>query len=234
MRVHNFFIKEKIGEQREIAVSDSALLDQWRHVLRLNTGSMVRLFDNSGFEYLAQFRELSYLKAVFLIIEKKKNQFAPKRKVILFQSLLKKDKLEFVVEKCAELGVSGFAPIISERSEKKSFNLGRAEKIAREASEQSGRGVLPTIAPPRALEEALAGALTSAIIFDPSGVRLDTQDLTDKEIAVSCFIGPEGGWSDRELALFRQKNLPIISLGAQTLRSETAAIAVATLLLLSE
>ena len=103
MRLHNFFIDEKIGDQKEITISDSGLISQWRHVLRLNTGSVVILFDNSGFEYEARFMELTYLKAVFAIIEKRKNSFTPKIKLTLFQSLIKTDKFEVTDEIAARI-----------------------------------------------------------------------------------------------------------------------------------
>lgn len=231
MRLHNFFIEQKIVDQREVKIDDSNLLNQWRHVLRLNTGSSVVLFDNSGFEYLAQFTELTYRGATFAILEKRKNKFAPKKDIFLLQALIKPDKFEWILEKGTELGVSHFRPIITHRTVGKKLNLERARRILKESAEQSGRGILPSLYEPMALEEALSVYAFPYVAFDPEGVpRSGTPFETANPLGV--FIGPEGGWSEQELALFRDKNIPIISLGAQTLRAETAAIAVASLLLL--
>src|SRR3989338_4303922 len=231
MRLHNFFIKQKIGDQNEITIDDSGLLNQWRHVLRLNTGATVVLLDNSGFEYLAQFTELTYLKAVFAILEKRKNKFLPKKEIFLFQALIKLDKFEWILEKGTELGVSHFRPVITHRAMAKKLNLARARKIITESAEQSGRGTLPALYEPMKLEELLSTYQFPYVAFDPLGKPWTHKDF-EKTSALGILIGPEGGWSEQELKLLRDKNIPIISLGTQILRAETAAIAVTSLLLL--
>ncbi|MEK7574759.1 MAG: RsmE family RNA methyltransferase [Patescibacteria group bacterium] len=231
MRLHNFFIEQTIGDQHHITIEGSDLLSQWRHVLRLNTGSSVILFDNSGFEYTAQFTELTYLKAELVILEKRKNMFAPKSEIFLFQSLIKPDKFEWILEKGTELGVSHFCPMTTQRTILKKFNVIRAGKIVRESSEQSGRGIAPTLSEPVSLEKALSDLPAPAVAFDPSGTSFHESKILNHESLV-IFIGPEGGFTDQELAMFREKNIPILSLGTQILRAETAAVAVASLLLL--
>ncbi|MES2088296.1 MAG: RsmE family RNA methyltransferase [Patescibacteria group bacterium] len=230
MRLHNFFIDQKIGDSSKITVTESALLNQWRHVLRLNTGSSVVLFDNSGFEFTAQFIELTYLKAEFVIVEKRKNKFSPKKEIFLFQALIKSDKFEWILEKGTELGVAHFVPVLVQRSVAKKINLIRAKKIILESSEQSGRGILPEISEPISLETALENLPAPAIVLDPSGSSFEAVSFQLK--AYSFFIGPEGGFTEPELEMFKQKNIPIVSLGSQILRAETAAIAVSSLLLL--
>ncbi len=231
MRLHNFFIDQKIGDQKQITVGGSDLISQWRHVLRLNTGSSVVLFDNSGFEYAAQFVELTYLKAVFNILEKRKNKFAPKKEIFLYQSLIKSDKFEWILEKGTELGVSHFRPIISARSVAKKINMVRAQKIMTESAEQSGRGILPDIAEPVSLESALSSLPAPALALDPSGSPIHNSSFPIHN-SISVFLGPEGGFTETELSRFTEKNIPIVSLGSQILRAETAAVAASTLLLL--
>jgi 16S rRNA (uracil1498-N3)-methyltransferase len=191
----------------------------------------VVLFDNSGFEYLAQFDELSYRKAKFSILEKRKNKFSPKKEIFLFQALIKSDRFEWILEKGTELGIKSFRPIVSSRFVGKKFNLPRALKIIKESSEQSGRAVLPTITEPVSLSEALRAAPPSVAAFDAHGAPFCDSKLKNC-YSMSLFIGPEGGWSEQELSLFREQNIALFSLGTQTLRSETAAIAAAALLLL--
>ena len=231
MRLHNFFIEQKIGDQKEITIDDSSLLNQWRHVFRLNTGASVVLLDNSGFEYLAQFTELTYLKAVFAILEKRKNKFLPKKEIFLFQALIKPDKFEWILEKGTELGVSHFRPVITHRAMAKKLNLARARKIITESAEQSGRGTLPALYEPMKLEELLSTYQFPYVAFDPSGKPWTHKDFETTN-ALGVLIGPEGGWSEQELKLLRDKSIPVISLGTQILRAETAAIAVTSLLLL--
>ncbi len=231
MRLHNFFIDQKIGDQKQITVGGSDLISQWRHVLRLNTGSSVVLFDNSGFEYAAQFVELTYLKAVFNILEKGQNKFAPKKELFLYQSLIKSDKFEWILEKGTELGVSDSRPIISARSVAKKINMVRAQKIMTESAEQSGRGILPDIAEPVSLESALSSLPASALALDPSGSPIHNSSFPIHN-SISVFLGPEGGFTETELSRFTEKNIPIVSLGSQILRAETAAVAASTLLLL--
>lgn len=241
MRLHNFFIEEQIGDRSRVEIADSDLINQWRNVFRMNTGASVVLLDNSGFEYTAQFTTLNYLKAELVVLEKRKNKFAPKTEVTIFQSLIKSDKFEWILEKGTELGVTAFQPVLSQRSVAKKLNLVRAKKILKESSEQSGRGVLPTISEPVSLEAALLRLPLPALALDPSGSPIrDSLFLPARRSSgaggipdsVSLFVGPEGGWTDQELALFKEKNIPIISLGTQILRAETAAVAVSALLLL--
>ncbi len=231
MRLHNFFIEQKIGDQSHIEVADSDLVHQWRHVFRLNTGSIVVLLDNSGFEYTAQFTTLNYLKAELVILEKRKNKFVPKKEIFLFQALIKTDKFEWILEKGTELGVSHFRPVITHRTVAKKLNLVRARKIVKESAEQSGRGIMPSLYEPMKLDELLSTYDFPYIAFDPSGKPWTHKDFETTE-ALGILIGPEGGWSEQELALIKEKNIPIVSLGTQILRAETAAIAVSSLLLL--
>ncbi|MDO8483256.1 MAG: RsmE family RNA methyltransferase [bacterium] len=231
MRLHNFFIEEKIGDRSRIEVSDSDLIHQWRQVFRLNTGAIVVLLDNSGFEYTAQFTTLTYLKAEFVILEKRKNKFLPKKEIFLFQALIKTDKFEWILEKGTELGVSHFRPVITHRAVLKKLNLVRARKIVKESAEQSGRGTLPSLYEPMKFEELVSTYQFPYVAFDPSGKPWTHKDFETTN-ALGVLIGPEGGWSEQELALLKAKNIPLISLGSQILRAETAAIAVSSLLLL--
>ncbi len=233
MKLHNFFIDEIIGDRKEIKITDSGLISQWRHVLRLNTGSSVILFDNSGFEYEARFMERTYLKAVFAIIEKRKNSFSPKRNVSLFQAVIKPDKFEWVLEKGTEIGVSHFQPIVASRSVARKLNLTRAKKILKESSEQSGRGILPTISETISLESAISNlpSESEAFVLDPSGIPIP-DSLFLLPTSTHVFVGPEGGFTDRELSQFKEKKAPIYSVGTQILRSETAAVAILSLLLI--
>src|SRR3989344_4868336 len=221
MRLHRFYIAEKILTKK-LCIKDESLIHQWRNVFRYNVGREVVLFDGSGFEYDCVILKLSNREAELNVVSKKKGVM-PEREITLYQSLIKKDKMEWVVEKATELGVSKIVPIISDRSEKKGFNLARAKKIAIEASEQCGRGDVPEIGEVMNYELGIMNHGENIIVLDPSGVPLHNSYVVPHN-SFSLFIGPEGGWSEKELNLFKQKNAEILSLGKLTLRAETAAI----------
>jgi len=230
MRTHRFFIEQEILDSGEVKVADKDLIHQWQKVFRLKTGDRVILFDGTGFDYVSEFVSLNRNEVILKVIEKKLNQNIPKKEIHLFQSIIKKDKFEWVLEKGTELGVSYFYPTISERSEKKNINFERAGKIIKEASEQSWRGSLPRIEESANLKDVLDNNFVS-IAFHPSGDKFDEKDF-EKEKILGIFIGPEGGWSDKELELFKKKGVKILSIGQQILKAETAAIAISSLLLL--
>lgn len=228
MRLHRFFLEQKISESVEVAVKDKDLIHQWQKVFRLKQGDRVIIFDGTDFDYVSEFISLDRSNAVLKIIEKKLNQNIPKKEIHLFQSIIKKDKFEWVLEKGTELGVSCFHPVVSERSEKKNFNFERAKKITKEACEQSGRPNLPEINEAINLEDAFKDDFFS-IAFHTVGDKFEKKDFEEEKI-LAVFIGPEGGWSNKELEFFKDKGVKILSLGKPILRSETAAVAISSLL----
>ncbi len=185
------------------------------------------LFDGSGDDYVCEIISLDKKEAELKITEKKKG-IVPDREVWLFFSLIKKDNVEMILQKCTELGVSHFVPIISERSAPaQTFSaekLRRARKILIEASEQCGRSSLPELSDVMSLEKAIENyhSKISFLAFDPSGTEFNV--LRSTLNVPGLIIGPEGGFAENEINLFKQKNIMIYSLGDLTLRAETAAI----------
>lgn len=235
MRLHRFYSHTPLGHTVEY-IKDEHLVHQWRNVFRYNVGSEVVIFDGSGNEYNAVIELLTNREAKIRLVSEHKGVI-PEQKITLFQSMVKKDKMEWVIEKATELGVSRIVPILSERSEKKGFNIERARKIAIEASEQCGRADVPTFEEPATLDISLTSAIGSdtVIVFDGGSSSSPTITLARSKgrtpYKASIFIGPEGGWSDRELSLFKQKGAQVYSLGPLTLRAETAAIVALSMVL---
>ncbi len=246
MRLHRFYIDKKIDEEK-IFINENGLVHQWKNVFRFNVGGEMILFDGSGFEYNALIEKIGN-REVVLEITRKRRGILPKINITLYQSLIKKDKMEWVVEKATELGVSKIVPIVSDRSEKKGFNVERARKITIEASEQCGRADVPELIDITSLDEALEKC-KNIIIFDKSGEGMNCEK--EKNIlvhnsyptnrnSICILIGPEGGWSPRELQMFKQKSrlhgdgisggIKICSLGPLTLRAETASVVALTLI----
>lgn len=230
MRLHRFFVNQKIGSSKTISVLDSSLYNQLKNVFRFTVGGQVILLDNSGFEFHAMISDFSRGEINFAIVSKKESKNNPNREMHLFFSLLKKDNFEWVLEKGTELGISIFTPILSDRSEKKTINIERAQKILKESSEQSERSSMPILNPLIDLEDVLNQDFPR-FAFHPKGDTF-TIEHTQNFSPLGVFIGPEGGWTDREIFLMKKNNIKIYSLGDKVLRAETASIAVASLILL--
>lgn len=222
MRIHRFIGDFDLHAHR-VVISRRDIVHQLRDVLRLRTGEMIVLGNGVGEE--AQAKIVLYTKTgcEVEIQNTKKNDNEPVVDVTLYASILKKENFELVIEKATEIGVTQIVPIIARRTVKLAVREARAEKIIREAAEQSGRGVLPRFVKPMKLAEAFGHAAVHDInIFcDP------TAPLLEREMRVSnigIFIGPEGGWDPQEIEEARRAGHVLTSLGGLVLRAETAAI----------
>ncbi len=253
MRLHRFYISEAIGLQKDITITSAALVHQIRNVFRLKVGDSIILFDGSGFDYECVIDNLGKKSTIVSnhksdkgsdlsslsvrVATTKRSAFSPGREVVLCAALVKKDTFEWIVEKATELGVTKIIPIQAERSEKKNMNEERLNKIAVEASEQSGRGTIPAIEKIMTLNETIAHlndqkiTSDSMICFHTEGEVFDRADF-DNKVSLAVFIGPEGGWSPDEVEVFHKNNIPTISLGSQILRAETAVVAALSVVLL--
>lgn len=228
MRLHRFYINQKI--ENEVLIIDENLINQWLKVFRFKKGDRVILFNGDGFEYEMVFISFNKKDVILKLSDKKENNITAKSKISLFQSIIKKDNFEWIVEKCTEIGVANFQPIISERSEKKNLNINRLKIIAKEAVEQSGRNILPEIKESKKLSEILESINPDeTLAFDGSGVDFSSKNFQLK--SCNLFIGPEGGYSEAGIKVFKEKNIPIFSLGDATLRAETFSVAISSLLL---
>lgn len=221
MKQHRFFVKDtELGES--IWVDDKNLLRQWLSVLRYQTGSQLVLFDGEREDRLYELTRIGN-GAVQLKLVTELERRIPEHDLYLFFSLLKKDKNDWVLQKCTELGVRHFVPILSSRTEKTGFNLERAAKIVVEAAEQCGRSDVPRVREPIHLETALKefeGKIDLYFAEQSDHLLSTTSHLPS---AVGVFIGPEGGWTEEEKELLAA-NCEKLNLGQFTLRAETASI----------
>lgn len=262
MKLQRFFVhkllNEPIGDRREVHLQDEGLVHQLKRVFRLHAGDSVILLDNTGFQYTAEIVSLEKSEGIFRVLEKHEPQNGRggataggasgdvhrTLPVTLFQSLPKKDKFEYVLEKGTEIGVSGFVPVLSDRSEKLAINEERCQKILVEASEQSERTTVPTLAPICPIDELFDkyGADTEFAAFHLTGKQWSAElrgelfgqaTKAGKRGGLGILVGPEGGWTDREIGLFREKGVQIVTVGSQVLRTETAAIVAAALVMIA-
>ncbi len=226
MRLHRFYLEnenfETLTKGDIFICKNEAIVGQLGRVLRVQTGDSVRFFNRSG--------ECEFIintvskKEILCTVAGNIEPLIQNKRVILVQSLIKKDKFEWVAQKTTELGVTDLYPVISERSEKRGLDENRLTKILTEASEQSGWGSVPILHPISLLGETLAALSKETVVLYSldmnGGEYVKNSDL----IAVAVCIGPEGGWGEQDKSLFKKYNTQTISLGRSVLRAETAAI----------
>lgn len=225
-----FFIPQPIVLDKELVITDTGICRQVAKVLRKKAGDEITVLDGSGNECVALIKEIRKDALACEVLACKKNENEPTVPLTLYQSVLKKDKMDWVFEKGTEIGVAEFVPFISEHSVKLGVNGARARAIVREAAEQSQRGRIPEIADAVSFDAALERAQTSGymnIIAHNVGefgdIREYAKTNTEKK-GVNVFIGPEGGFSEDEITRAERKGFRVVSLGRRVLRAETAAI----------
>ena len=230
MRLHRFFIEENLNGKKNLSITDRSVLNQWKNVLRFDPGDKIILFDGSGSDFLFSIEKISNKDVELSFVEERPILFKPKTDLHLIQSVIKRENFELILEKVTELGISKIVPVISDRSVKLKLNLERSKKIIQEAAEQSGKAILPEISELKKLPDFLNDKEEgrSYIALDPRGENFSLQNFHDKKVGV--FVGPEGGWSEEEINLFKESGVPIFSLGKQILRAETAAISFTSLM----
>ena len=217
MKLHRFIGPYDFGSSK-ISITDPETIHQIRKVLRLNPNEQIILSDGNLGEATVKLIIFEKDKIEGEIIEKYKNKNEPERKVVLYTAILKRENFDLVVQKATETGVKEIIPVITSRTVKTGLNLDRLRKIAKEAAEQSGRGIVPVIHEPIKFQEAIKNG---GILFDPSGDILKAESL---KLEAKLFVGPEGGFTEEEIELAKKNNFKIASLGSLTLRAETAAI----------
>ena len=210
-------------------IKDKAILHQLRSVLRIQKGEQVVFFKDKkefkGLDFMYELKNMERTSANFLFKEKKENIREPRRKLVLYQSLIKKEKFEQILQHSTEVGVFEIVPMISARSEKKSLNQDRCDKILREAAEQSGRAIIPNFSKVLDLAKAIESAKSSGFkTYFAHTKEKENMIYGAGDRQVNLFIGPEGGWEEKEVFAFVRAGFLPVSLGRLTFRAETAAL----------
>ncbi|MCL2549005.1 MAG: 16S rRNA (uracil(1498)-N(3))-methyltransferase [Symbiobacteriaceae bacterium] len=229
-QIHNSLVTLMGGDVRHI-----------NRVLRLGIGDFIECLDGRGHLYRVKLSHLESEQIIGEIVESYKVDSEPELQVTIAQGIPKGERWDFVLQKCSELGATVFQPLYTERTivrideDQLPRKLERWSKIAQEAAEQSQRSVIPRILAPITLEHWLTD-LTGFDLVVLAWENEEQQSL--KEVYASLpelkrlalLIGPEGGFSLKEVEQVRQAGGRPVSIGPRILRSETAAI---TLLALS-
>jgi 16S rRNA (uracil1498-N3)-methyltransferase len=214
------------------------------HVLRMTPPDQAFVFDGCGCEYRCSFRGVKDNRAQLEIVEALTDVVDSPIEVTLAQALAKSDKFDLIIQKATELGVSRVVPLVTRYADVKlddqqtTRRIERWRRISLEAVKQCGRRKLVEITAPRTLREFLgAGGLASQthrtllLFSERGGVAIaDALAEMSNPHAVVAMVGPEGGWSDDELALLNEAGSKAVTLGPRVLRTETAAIVAITLI----
>lgn len=222
-KIHRFIDNFDLSK-KELEITGE-IAHQIIKVLKLKIGENIELSNGKDKHVLAIISgtDLDIVEVKIEKILEDKNQ--TKNNVTLFCAILKKENFELVVQKTTECGISKIVPIISDRTIKTGLNLERLQKIAKEASEQSGRSNVPEIVEPITFEKSLELVKEDQIniLFDKSGELFSSENKETKQ-NINIWIGPEGGWTEKEIEKVKNLNFKIATLGPLTLRGETAAI----------
>jgi 16S rRNA (uracil1498-N3)-methyltransferase len=218
---------------------------QIARVLRLRQTEKVIVLDNLGWEYDVELIEVEREMVKGNIIAKRQVTSEPNVKVGLYLGLTQREKFEWMLQKCTEIGASEFIPMITSRSLVKSLSeverkRERWESILQEAAEQSGRGYIPILHPALAFPAAILDSARFSLKLIPweeeKAHHINAAIKTPfagnpSEFSVAVLIGPEGGFSGGEIDQAMKAGLQPVTLGPRILRMETAAIVATTLII---
>ena len=239
--MYNFFI-DKENADKNLRYVRSGDYNHIKNVLRMKEGDTVLIScDNkSDLCKIISFGEDFVLLEV---VEKNYNDTALPLSVYLFQGLPKSDKLELIIQKAVELGVDKIIPVQTNRSivkidKKKDNKTARYNTIAESAAKQSKRNSIPEVMPAITFNEALPLLKDLDLLIVPyeshNGMEgtLSTLRELKKDMKVGVFIGPEGGFEQKEVDTLSSLGGKVISLGKRILRTETASITALSMLML--
>ncbi len=258
----SFFLSPTAFRDLRVTVDDPSIIRQMRKVFRMQSGSAFIALDGRGYEYACVIDHIDHTLVQAFVEKRIANMRETAIPVVLYPSLIRRERFATIVEKCTELGVASFVPIDATRSPYHDISphlRGRWEAIIRESVEVARRGMLPLLGSVTTLADALAGIPSGELV-----IALSTEQdgmKTAKDIVamihgakrihpvrsrpaegsatgtlgrpasngVHLFLGPEGDYTEEEYVLLKARGAIPFSLGVRIVRSETAAIAAATL-----
>lgn len=240
--MQRFFVTpDQVGEDKiRIQGSD---VNHMKNVLRMRPGEEVMVSDGNNRQYRCRVEDYPEGEAVLAILEAGLVDTELPSRIYLFQGLPKQEKMELIVQKAVELGVCQVIPVQTRRcvvkldAKKAAKKVQRWQQIAESAAKQAGRGYIPAVSEVMTFQEALAFSETLDIRLIPyeladgmEGTRKILDEIRPGQ-SVGIFIGPEGGFEKEEVGRAVEAGALPITLGKRILRTETAGIAVLSILM---
>lgn len=241
--MHRFYVENDQIHEAVIAIKGQDV-NHIKNVLRMNVNDEIVICNGQRKDFYCIINQISSDEVIASIKSEEDTNTELTTKIYLFQGLPKKDKMELIIQKAVELGVYEIIPVVTKRSivkldekKKELKKLERWQSIATSAAKQSNRGIIPRVAQVMSYKEALNFAST----FDYNVIPYEKADDIDKtrEIikgvkgkqSVGVFIGPEGGFEELEIDLATQIDIKPITLGKRILRTETAGLAILSIIM---
>lgn len=232
MEENRFYHSENL-ELKQIVELGSQTHIHATKVLRLKSGDQFALFNGDGFDYVAKVIEGSKHKTLVEIIDKYEVSHESPLHITLAQGLAANDKMDWIVQKAVELGIQSIQPLFTERSIVK-LDRERADKklehwrtVALAACEQTGRSDIPKIFNPLPLNQWLSDqdkkVETLRLILTPFKAQ-NINHLDQKPSSIVFMVGPEGGFSEKEMTSALNNAFIPVNFGKRILRTETASI----------
>jgi 16S rRNA (uracil1498-N3)-methyltransferase len=236
--MHHFFVPSEWIEGDRINFRDD-VARQMKNVLRIRTGEKVVALDNLGNEFLVEI-EGGQQDLNGKILSKMKNEGEPSIHLALLFALAQREKVEWILQKGTEIGVSRFIPLVTERSLVREMSsveskMERWKSILKEAAEQSGRGIIPELENPMSFSKGLELCKQldlGLIAWEQEKDKGLKEVLHNREFQkIGVLVGPEGGFTEAEQQQAVAKGWKSISLGQRTLRMETASLVASALII---
>lgn len=231
MRHIRHYVDMPLAVDTRLSLPEAAFAHLIR-VLRLGVGDTCVLFNGDGFDYQTQLVLVEKKTAQVEIIScREVNNESPLR-ITLAQSLVRGEKMDWILQKATELGAACIVPIVTERTSIK-LDAERSDKkmqhwrgVLTSACEQCGRAQLPQILEPQSLAEFIvADRSQQRFILDPEARQTLTEANVTTDQSLTLVIGPEGGLSEQDLTLLRIGGFEGLKLGPRIFRTETAGLA---------
>ena len=241
--MYRFYVSADQLAEKEVFISGGDV-NHIKNVLRLEVGDWIVACDGNGRDYVSRIQSICSDEVVASIEKVQPTGTELPVRITLFQGMPKKDKLELIIQKAVELGACEIVPVMTKRtvvklSEEKKINkrLERWQSIAYAAAKQCDRGIIPTVHKPVSYEEALAMADQldyNVIPYELQTGMEEARKIVDqacKQRSLGIFIGPEGGFEPEEVERAMTRNIHPMTLGKRILRTETAGMALLSILM---
>jgi 16S rRNA (uracil1498-N3)-methyltransferase len=243
MRRNAFIVPPENIRASFVEIHDKNQVHQIRRVLRMHEGDAFLVLDGKGNEHECLVHELGKGLVRGQITATHKIDRETRIPMTLYPAIIRRERFAEILEKCSELGASAFVPVLADRSPYTSMSatlIERWNRVIREATEVVRRGILPALLPAQPLKIAIEQALQdphalTLVLSTHSETTHSPRDLVEMVQGtgvthINIFLGPEGGYSAEELQLFDDAGIESVTLGPRKVRSETAAIAVTSII----
>jgi 16S rRNA (uracil1498-N3)-methyltransferase len=237
-----FFVDQSQVQDNCIVIQGSDV-NHIKNVLRMRPGDELSISDGQGMDYFCRIESIEREEVRLLVENSWKSYVELPVKLYLFQGLPKGDKMELIIQKAVELGVHEIIPVRTKRvivrldEKKEAKKLARWQQIAEGGAKQSGRGRIPEVKPVMDFAEALsyAGSLDGVLIpYEKAEGITKTREIIaglKGRRSVGIFIGPEGGFDEKEVEAAVGAGAAPVTLGRRILRTETAGLAMLSVLM---